>query len=268
MILMGIYKITNIENHRLYVGSAINLGIREKQHFWYLKNNIHQNTFLQNDYNKHGQEKFIFEILEYIFDANGLIITEQKYLDKYFDNTKQCYNICQIAKSRFGTKHSDKTKEKMSASWTISRKQDLIKRSQKNGLYNLTGHKNPFFGKKHTEQTKAKIALSKVNKELSLDTINKIKETFVKKYGGSPTKGKIKTQAEKQIDRLAQKTRKQILAINVITNENIKFASIREASENLNLKARHQITAILKNPFRKNGKFRLYKNWRFEYDKQ
>jgi len=60
----GIYKIINLKNGRFYIGSAADVFGRRKQHFWYLKKNIHQNQFLQNDFNKCGLENFRFVLLE------------------------------------------------------------------------------------------------------------------------------------------------------------------------------------------------------------
>lgn len=112
--LPGIYKLVNQLNGRVYIGSAFNLLNRKRQHFWYLNSNTHQNKFLQNDYNKCGKKYFKFEILELVKRKSNLIEIEQKYLNKFFDNTTMCYNICPIAYSKTGTRHSPETKKKMS----------------------------------------------------------------------------------------------------------------------------------------------------------
>lgn len=61
----GIYQIRNINNNKLYIGSAVNLIKRKNGHFSALFKNKHENNKLQNAYNKYGKETFIFEILEY-----------------------------------------------------------------------------------------------------------------------------------------------------------------------------------------------------------
>lgn len=60
----GIYSIINLKNNKKYVGSSVNTHKRLTQHFWLLKNNNHDNIFLQNSYNKYGKEFFVHEILE------------------------------------------------------------------------------------------------------------------------------------------------------------------------------------------------------------
>jgi group I intron endonuclease len=64
----GIYKILNIKNNKVYVGSSINLSNREYKHFWMLTNNSHDNLYLQNSFNKFGKDFFKFEVLE-LFDC-------------------------------------------------------------------------------------------------------------------------------------------------------------------------------------------------------
>ena len=52
MLESGIYKITNLTNGMVYIGSSINIEIRLKHHFRELKNNRHKNRHLQNAFNK------------------------------------------------------------------------------------------------------------------------------------------------------------------------------------------------------------------------
>ena len=263
----GIYKLTNLSNERFYVGSAINLSVRKKQHFWHLKSNRHPNKFLQHDFNKCGEQFFVFEILEYVQTLTDLTDIEQRYLNECFDNTQTCYNICPVAYSRLGTTHSNEAKKKMSNAWSVERKKKLIKQSRELGLYSMAKEKNPFYGKRHSEEAKRKISKAQKGRKLSEAHKAKIQKTFFIKYGGAPNKGKRKTAIEKYKGMLAQKHRKRIVAINIDTGETEHFNSIREASTSLKLVARHQISLILREPYRKNGCHRRYKNWRFEYDK-
>jgi len=110
----GIYKIVNLVNNKIYVGSSINLNKREKDHFKDLNGNYHRNRYLQNAWNKYGLDNFKFEVLEHVKDESKLLEKEQYYLDIYFDNQKCCYNICPTAGSSFGVKFSDEIKLKSS----------------------------------------------------------------------------------------------------------------------------------------------------------
>lgn len=94
----GIYKITNVINGRIYVGSTHMFKKRGPSHKNDLIANRHKNTFLQSDFNKCGAEAFIFEILEMVEGNEKLrLACEQKYLDQFFDNGKNCYNLEKIA---------------------------------------------------------------------------------------------------------------------------------------------------------------------------
>lgn len=104
-----IYKIQNLCNGNIYVGSALNYPQRRKNHLSKLKNHKHHSQYLQNAWNKYGEQNFIFEILEYCIKEN-LIEREQYYIDTL--NPK--YNICRIAGSRLGMVHSEETKNKIS----------------------------------------------------------------------------------------------------------------------------------------------------------
>lgn len=94
--ISGIYKITNIINNKIYIGSSNNVYKRKREHFSSLKNGTHCNIHLQRAYNFYGKNNFIFEVIEVCDEAN-LLKTEQNYLDKYFDNGINCYNENPVA---------------------------------------------------------------------------------------------------------------------------------------------------------------------------
>ena len=106
----GIYKITNIVNNKFYIGSAKNILARFANHKSTLKYNKHNNEYLQLSYNKYGVDNFKYDILEEC-SCENLIIREQFYID----NLQPDYNICKIAYSRFGCKHSEESKLKISS---------------------------------------------------------------------------------------------------------------------------------------------------------
>lgn len=94
--ISGIYKIKNIINNKIYIGSSNNIYKRKNEHFSALKNGSHCNAHLQRAYNFYGENNFIFEIIETCNEID-LLKVEQKYLDKYFDNGISCYNENPIA---------------------------------------------------------------------------------------------------------------------------------------------------------------------------
>lgn len=99
----GIYIIKNIINDKIYVGSSLNLNSRKYKHFWMLKNGVHDNEYLQNSYNKYGNDSFIFEVVD-ICDPKNLIIKENEYIDKYKSNLLEFgYNLAKVNEFRRNT---------------------------------------------------------------------------------------------------------------------------------------------------------------------
>lgn len=116
-----IYKITNIINGKFYIGSTIHYNIRINCHFSSLRKKRHNNEYLQNAFNKYGEENFISEILE-ICEPSRLREIEQLYLDKF----KPQYNIQKLSvlrktdiigskKSKLNTEQLKSFREKMKA---------------------------------------------------------------------------------------------------------------------------------------------------------
>ena len=60
----GIYKIQCSKNKKCYIGASTELLKRKSQHFNSLRKGEHSNIEMQIDFNKYGEENFLFEILE------------------------------------------------------------------------------------------------------------------------------------------------------------------------------------------------------------
>lgn len=103
-----IYKIENLINNKIYIGSTINFKQRLKHHKYQLKNNIHHSRYLQNAWNKYGDENFKIEILEECVEED--ILTKEQY---YIDNLNSSYNILPLAYRTKGVKRSLETRLKM-----------------------------------------------------------------------------------------------------------------------------------------------------------
>ena len=108
----GIYRIRNTINNKCYYGSATNtFRNRWRSHYKNLLENNHHCQHLQRSYNKHGKEKFVFEIVETIYkneikDNRYITDIEQMYLD--FADKKELYNTSPTAGSSKGVKHCSK----------------------------------------------------------------------------------------------------------------------------------------------------------------
>lgn len=138
----GVYRIINVVNEKLYVGSSSNVKYRLWVHRHELRKNKHQNVYLQNAWNKYGEDSFRFEILFYC-RKERLLEKEQKIIDRYQSTWKdRGYNICSIAGNCLGIKRSLKTREKMM------------------GNTNGKGRK----GIKHSQEAKDKMSKAKMEK--------------------------------------------------------------------------------------------------------
>jgi len=99
----GIYKIFNKINGKTYIGSSLNLQNRKYKHFWMLSSNSHDNQYLQNSFNKYGEEFFGFEIIEEC-NKNQLIDRENFYILQYKSNDLNYgYNLAIVNEFRRNT---------------------------------------------------------------------------------------------------------------------------------------------------------------------
>ncbi len=194
----GIYSITNLINHKTYIGSSNNLNRRKRQHYWDLENKKHDNPYLQKAYDKYGKKNLRWEILEYIERIDNeeelktlLLKSEQLYLDRFICknkiDSKLCYNICKFAGSCLGKTLTEEHKKKI-------------------------GDSNR--GKIHPEEYKKR--MSDIKKNMSEETKQKIRE-----------KRKLQIFSKESIEKRSRKTRKKVT--NITTGE--KFNSIIEASK-------------------------------------
>ncbi|MCX6554684.1 MAG: GIY-YIG nuclease family protein [Candidatus Aminicenantes bacterium] len=61
---MGIYQIKNLASGKIYLGRSADLNGKINSERFQLRNNMHMNKELQNDFNDLGEEKFSFAILD------------------------------------------------------------------------------------------------------------------------------------------------------------------------------------------------------------
>ena len=120
----GIYKIYCDSNNRTYIGSSNNIERRFKEHLGDLRNNRHSNQYLQNSYNKYGEDSFSFNIITNCYEQERF-----KLEQFYIDNNENLFNhITEIEDTHYKKRFvSSDTRNKMKISqnkriWTDKHK--------------------------------------------------------------------------------------------------------------------------------------------------
>ena len=130
LIQTGIYKIVNKENGRIYVGSTGDSFLaRWKLHLSLLKRKAHHSIFLQNSFNKRGENAYSFEIIEFV-EKEKILAREQYWIDTLNPD----YNILKVAGSNLGFRHSKEGIEAMRLVFRHNRSSGRNK-SGVNGVY-------------------------------------------------------------------------------------------------------------------------------------
>ena len=112
--MIGIYKIENKVNGKVYVGQSINIAVRWYNHSHELDGNRHCNSHLQNAWNKYGSGNFEFSIIEECTIEN--IDDKEIYWIDYYNssNEKYGYNMSSGGQGRHGYSWSNEDKERLS----------------------------------------------------------------------------------------------------------------------------------------------------------
>ena len=61
---MGIYRIKNLVNGKIFIGSSLNLHGKSNSFKFQLRSGVHVNSELQKDFNQFGEDNFVFEIVD------------------------------------------------------------------------------------------------------------------------------------------------------------------------------------------------------------
>ena len=106
-----IYAIVNTITGNQYIGSSKNSYIRRKTHFNLLRRGAHHSIVLQRAFDKHGEDKFKFVVIEKVDINIDLIEREQWWLD----NANSAYNASKQALPGKNRILTEETRAKMRA---------------------------------------------------------------------------------------------------------------------------------------------------------
>jgi len=268
---IGIYKITNIKNNKVYIGSSKQLNVRKRKHFGMLRNNKHHSIHLQRAYNKNKQS-FIFEILEYC-EEEELLNRENYYLNllcksnDYIqglndDFLKLSYNVVPFAVKGFGGKHRLEIIQKFKLSHPL--RKDILCYTQDGELY------ASFSSSKDAEiktgvSKNSILILCKTKRYVGRTYVFGFKEDkeFIKFIKNSEKPIKFKVHNKGKIFSKEEKANMPwctpIEVINLETNEILKFSSQKEACDYFKLQP-CTINRCLKTnkPYKKKLLFKYY----------
>ena len=90
----GIYMIRNIENDYKYYGESKNCSGRCASHRHRLCNNCHDNDELQNDWNKYGEDSFIFVTLTAGPEWESRVKRHAREIELITRDWAKAYNLC------------------------------------------------------------------------------------------------------------------------------------------------------------------------------
>ncbi|MHA1802570.1 MAG: GIY-YIG nuclease family protein [Candidatus Heimdallarchaeaceae archaeon] len=108
--MKGIYRIQNVINGKIYIGSSSELNLRWTNHKSSLRTENSNNPYFQSSWNKYGEDSFEFEIL-LICEGFELLYYEQWFLDNVI-RWGIDYNLAKVAgRALVGQTHKRKLTE-------------------------------------------------------------------------------------------------------------------------------------------------------------
>lgn len=195
--MTGIYCFRNLINQKVYIGQAVDIERRYKQHLQNINNLNHQEA-LYVALRKYGLDNFSFEILQQC-SVEQLSELEVYYISQYNAYFDGGYNETKGGEGTFGYKHTQEIKDKMSQSRKGRVIDDVWKKHLKEGsshhkAWNKGITMSDDFkkklselnkGHKHTEQSKKKMSEnSGMKKAVICDGIEFVSITECAKFYG------------------------------------------------------------------------------------
>lgn len=228
-----IYKIINLVNDKFYVGSTTNKKVRFREHRKKLRGNRHHCKHLQAAWNKYGEKKFSFVVVEEVPDGNSLADAEDKWLHEHYGKP-YCYNSGATAiapwRGKYGESHFN-----FGRTMRAEQKERISEKLKAFYAENYLNH--PRVGKTHTEETKRRIREAKLANPARA-WLNKSRSEEDKKKIGDAQRGKPKQEGRK----LSEEGRAKVRA-NIEAGRSHKHWLGRKHTDEAKRKMRKQVRA-------------------------
>lgn len=130
----GIYCIENLINHKKYIGQSIDIEMRWRGHKSELRRSTHINDYLQNAWNKYGEDNFQFYILEEC--TTNIMDDRERYYIMLYNTVNRDYGYNLESGGSINKTLSDYTKRKISENHA-----------------DVSGENNPMYGVKMSENS-------------------------------------------------------------------------------------------------------------------
>jgi group I intron endonuclease len=139
--ITGIYKIVNIKNGKMYIGSSKNIKRRWSVHKSALKNNNHHSVYLQRAWNKYGKENFVYEVIKELPGVSDIELLNEEARCV----TTMCpeYNVGSIGGGDNLTKHPHRNKIIAKMRKTINENISNMTEQERKNKWGRSGENNP-----------------------------------------------------------------------------------------------------------------------------
>lgn len=188
-----IYLIQGING--TYIGQSINYKKRWETHKTRLRNNTHENRYLQRAWNKYGESAFEFKVIQEYNETTKEKLTEAElfWRDTYRNAGVNLFNMAEpglsptlgcklsdkhrknLSKAQKGRVTSEKTKKKLSLAMKGKKNALGCKRTQefKDNVSKFQKCNQWALGYKHTEEAKKKISKATQLNPVNLLNLNR-----------------------------------------------------------------------------------------------
>lgn len=239
-----IYKIENLDNHKLYIGQTQDYNSRKNSHLSSLRRGKSANKYLQSSFNKHGEDRFQFSIVEQC--PVDKLDERERYWIQQLHSYEHGYNMDFGGGGIRGYHFTDEQKEKIRNANKGRIVSEETKRRMRENHADFSGVNHPTYGIKWSDHVsvekqieikkKCSERYSGINnpnygKKMSDEQKSKLSNSHRLRYKiyGSPLKGRkrIQFQGENAI------CQREIICLN--TGEVFKL--IKFAAEKYGIKA-------------------------------
>ncbi len=202
-----IYMIRNLDNGKIYIGQTNDYSSRVNSHLSALRRGKASNKYLQASFNKHGEDRFEFSIVEQC-PISELDDREMYWISTY-DSNNVGYNMTAGGGGIRGYHFSEEQKAKISAANTGRIVSDETKQHMRDNHADFKGANHPNYGVPWAEHVseegqrsfreKMSIRMRGTNnpnygKKMSDEQKSKLSEShkeYYRKYG-NPLKGRVR----------------------------------------------------------------------------